>query len=204
MTEIRYWEQATSLANDTNTKKEQTAKVKQMNESFYQQMATMLMGSDADPYSDLFGSDMPEDLLSGMGLDESSLTKLNNAKNQGMEKVWAARMQNTLPFSDWDSGYNNKKNQNNDLMGGFGNIIELTVKMQLAQARKQLQQTGNSASLSLQEFIASDKLNTPVTASSEETRLSSEIEKFREQIAELAKKFNSSTEEIVQRLVEKA
>ncbi|MDX1810964.1 MAG: hypothetical protein R3240_03395, partial [Gammaproteobacteria bacterium] len=110
---------------------------------------------------DIFNSNSSDmtDLFSDGTLDPNLQSKLGDLQNEGMGKVWAAKMANVLPSFDAWSSNDNKKNDNSSSMGGLDSFIELTVKMQMAQAKKAMQhETKHNSLMSLEEFMGLEKV----------------------------------------------
>lgn len=196
MTEIKYWDVSNTRNSGDATKREQTSKVREINETFNNQMYELLMSSSGgDSLLNAFDMDMPEALFDDPKLDGALDSKLSNLKNEGMEKVWAAKMANVLPFSDWDMGYGNDKKNDS---GGLSNFIELTVKMQMAKARKNMQRLESVSHQSFNEFIGVEesqpKKEDPET-------LDSQVQNIRSQMDELAARFDISLEELAQKIL---
>ena len=202
MKEIRYWDSAALESHNSRPKLNESAKqFEQTQETFNQQMYELLMGTGNDPLFNSF--DVSGDLFSlEDGIDEALSEKLGGIKNEGMEKVWAAKMQNVLPFSDWYFGYGDK--QDNFSMGGLDNFIELTVKAEMARAKKGLQRLESQNRMSLQEYISKDEALSP---KKEVTQAQSEspdefVNNILEQIEAAAGKFDMSTDELLSKIKE--
>lgn len=198
MTEIRYWDAAKQLGSADTTKREQVTKVNEINETFNKQMYDLIMSSSTDDsLFDVFDSEIPDSLFGDDSLDSLLDSKLSNLKNEGMEKVWAAKMANALPFSDMDMGYGKK--DNNSSMGGLDSFIELTVKAQMARAKKNLEHDlrGNSH-MSLEQFIGKETVSNDRAVAPDSDTPELFIQNMQSQIENAAEKFDMSAKELAE------
>ena len=199
MTEIHYWDASTTTDNNNSRKREQATKINEINNNFNKQIYDMMISSSGDDsLFDTFDMDIPDSLFDDSLISSDAESKLSKLKNDGMGKVWAAKMSSVLPFSDMDSGYG--KDKDNNSMGGLSSIIELTVKMQVAQAKKSIQQLGSSSQMSFEEFIGNEnKVEQGKTTSNENSR-DAVIADLQSQIKVAASKYETSLDELQEML----
>jgi len=182
--EIRYWDlQNSRVLNNANKANSQVSKTDgqnnykafeaaMLNNLFTSPIGGGLSGFNAGSGNGFgsaigngFGSSSPMDLLfSGTDLGAADLqSKLNGAKNKGMEKVWAAQLSNQLPMLVQNqNAYAN--NSSNTGIGGLDKMISLTIQEQMIKARKVLENQAktlvnttpvkNDENQSMAQFIA--------------------------------------------------
>ena len=109
--------------------------------------------------------------------------KLTNIKNQGMGKVWAAKLSSQLPIFDQNNDEKKPFQEN-----GLNNMIMLSVQEQMIKARKVLEKQLNASN--------------PVSASSasQSESLSEFIRNIQAQIRSASKQFDLSETDIKQQL----
>jgi hypothetical protein len=206
MTTIRYWGQVSAADANTNaTNKQQTSQVADVNNTFNQQMYDMLLGSGSDSnLLNMFNSDIPSSLLDSSNLDSATQAKLANLHNNDMSKVLAAKISSALPFSDLGSNYGTDKKQNNDYStGGLNSFIDLTIKKQIAEAKKQIEKQQTGPLMTVQDFINKQPLSpdttttTPVKTDSVDMFASN----IRDQIQAASDKFNIPLADLQQKII---
>lgn len=205
MREIRYWDPNVLAAQNNSHKKDQVSKLNAVQDDFHKEMFDLLFSTvGGDPMQGVFDSDIPESIFGDTEFDDSPIGRANELRNQDMKKVWAARMQSALPFSDWDS--NSDSNKNSYSMSGLDSAIELTVKMQIARAKKHLMAQHNSSQMSLEEYIGETVLKEDTAKASDEDLAKSHelfIESIKGQLDDAAEKFDSSIDELVSQILDK-
>ena len=218
MNVIHYWNQSSSVSTGTAQKQQTTSQVTSINTTFNQQMYDMLLGGTSSDSSllNMFNSDIPSSLLDTSKLDSATQSKLSALQNNDMAKVLAAKISNSLPFSDLNyyTGIS-KNNQNNNSLDGLNSIIDLTIKKQIAEAKKQIDNLQKGSQMTLQDFInqqlgtdsqtsGSSGSTTSVSSSTMSPIQSDSVDMFtsniRDQLQAASQKFNLSLADLQQKI----
>lgn len=200
MTEIRYWnaEQLNNSANRLVERQANHAPASAIQDTFTQQMADILFSPYNDSMLSAFDStDIPNEIFAEASTSNNELARLQELTNQDKKKVWAAKIANALPLSDW--GSSDQKNDSS-MLGGFGSIIELTVKMQMAKAKKQIEKTVSNGSMSLEEFVRNsikDAESKEAEAAMENESRSSFIKEISDQLQNAAQQFDTTVGQLI-------
>jgi len=148
---IKYWDSTTSQTKNEN-KDKITEALDKYKTTFNATLFDILSGRQTQS---LWGSSIPglsNDPFSG-GYDMSAINKeIATAKEMGMEKVLAARLQAPLPFMNENSNSYNKDSNN-----PLDRMTELTMQLHLARARRAINSEGNHSLYSFEEFVSQVK-----------------------------------------------
>ena len=154
MSEIRYWFDATNSMSANNVlsqeAKNNSAKVQEVKNSFNSTLFEMLGDNNSTSLFDGIDGNLLNLFPNDSGLNQ----QLSDIKNQGMGKVLAAKLGSQLPFENLNS--NKDKNEYQD---GLHSMIDITMQLQIAKAKKSLNKTYNEKITSVTEYISNIEKN---------------------------------------------